>query len=349
METVRLGKTEMVVSKLGMGSVPLQRTSDREGIAIVGKCLDSGVTFFDTADNYTTSEGRIGKAVRGRREGVVLATKTDCGTRQAVEHNLKQSLKRFGVASIDLYQFHGVNDFETYAKVIDPDGPMAAVREAKRGGVIKHFGITSHQIDVAREAIKSRLFETIMFPFNFVASESEKELLPLARQYDVGFIAMKPLAGGFIENATIAFKYLFQFPEVVSIPGVQRISEVDELVRLASGPWQMTAAEQSEMQRLKKELDTRVCRRCDYCLPCPKGVPIALIMDVVCRLKNMPRQRVFVESTANEIEKIADCNRCGECEKRCVYGLPVMERLQEYASLYLAERKKYQEQRPSSQ
>jgi predicted aldo/keto reductase-like oxidoreductase len=342
METVRLGKTEMVVSKVGCGGVPLQRASEDEAVAIIRRCIDLGVTFFDTAAEYSNGEGRIGKAISGRREGLFLSTKTDYGTRQTVENNLKKSLKQLGFASIDLYQFHGINDFDTYTKVIDPAGPIAVIQEAKRAGLVKHIGISSHSMDIAKEAVKSGLFETIMFPFNFVVCEAADELLPLTRKHDVGFIAMKPLAGGMLQNITIAFKYLLQFPDVVSIPGVQRVQEIEEIVQVSNGPWQMTEAEQREMQRLREELGTRLCRRCNYCLPCPEEVPISLIMDITSMLKNMPPQSIFSGSIASEMEKAAACNKCGECEERCTYGLPVMELIEEHASVYQAEKRKYQ-------
>ncbi|MCK4449175.1 MAG: aldo/keto reductase, partial [Anaerolineae bacterium] len=230
METIRLGKTDMMVSKLGFGGIPIQRVSEDEAVAVVKKCLDLGITFIDTANAYTTSEERIGKAISGRREGLILATKSTSRTREGVERHLQQSLKLLGVESIDLYQFHGVNDFDAYARVLDPDGPMAVVQEAKRAGVVKHIGITSHLIDVAKEAVKSDRFETIMFPFNFVTCEPADELLPLAREHDVGFIAMKPLAGGALDNATLAFKYLRQFPQLLPIAGIERVEEMEEIV-----------------------------------------------------------------------------------------------------------------------
>ncbi len=343
MEKIRLGKTDMMVSKVGLGGVPIQKVSEDEAAAIVRRCLDSGVTFFDTAVEYTNSEARIGKAVHGQREGVILATKSNYGTRQEVESNLKKSLKQLGVTSIDLYQFHGISDFDTYAKVIDPNGPMAVVQEAKRAGLVKHIGITSHQIDVAKEAVKSGVFETLMFPFNFISCEPADELLPLTREYDVGFIAMKPLAGGRLQNATLAFKYLSQFPDVVSIPGIQRVNEIAEIVQVIQGPRQMTGEEQSEMQRLRKELGIRFCRRCGYCEPCPEGVPVLFLMDIIPFMINMPPQVVFADGIASRVEKAANCNKCGECEAKCPYGLPIMELLDEHSSFYQAEKRKYQE------
>jgi predicted aldo/keto reductase-like oxidoreductase len=342
MKMIRLGKTDMMVSQLGLGGIPIQRVSEDEAVAVVRRCLDLGITVIDTADVYTNSEERIGKAISGWREGLAIATKSDYGTRQEVESHLKQSLKRLGVASIDLYQFHGVSDFDTYAKVIDPNGPMAAVQGAKKAGVVKHIGISSHSMDVAKKAVKSGLFETIMFPFNFVTCEAADELLPLTREHDVGFIAMKPLHGGMLENVTIAFKYLLQFPDVITIPGIERIDEIDEIIQVYQGPWQMTEAEQSEMQRLREELGTRLCRRCGYCQPCPEEIPIAMVMDIKCLLKGMPPQFVFSDRFANGLEKAASCTKCGECEEKCPYDLPVMELMEEYVSLYQEKKRKYQ-------
>ncbi|MFC1916310.1 aldo/keto reductase [Chloroflexota bacterium] len=196
MDKIRLGKTEMMVSKLGFGGIPIQRVSEDTAVAIVKKCLELGINFLDTANGYTTSEERIGKAIAGQRERLILATKSHARTREELESHIKLSLKRLGVEYIDLYQFHQVGDSKSLEIVLGPNGPMAVVEEAKKAGVVKHIGATSHQIDVAKDLVKSDRFETIMFPFNFITSEPADELLPLCREHDVGFIAMKPLGGG---------------------------------------------------------------------------------------------------------------------------------------------------------
>jgi len=347
MDRIRLGKTNMMVSKLGFGGIPIQRVSEDEAVAVVKRCLELGINFIDTANAYTNSEERIAKAISGRREGLILATKSGSRKREGVERHLKRSLSQLGVESIDLYQFHGVNDFDAYGKVLDPNGPMAVVQEAKRAGLVKHIGITSHSMDVAKEAVKSDRFETIMFPFNFITCEPAEELLPLARDHDVGFIVMKPLAGGMLQNATIAFKYLLQFPDVVSIPGIERVHEIEEIIQVLEGPWQMTEAEQSEMQRLREELGTRFCRRCDYCQPCPEGIPISLVMTANSFVKRLPPETLFSGWIADGLAKGADCTKCGDCEERCPYGLPIREMVEENANLYQAEKRKYQEQAAS--
>ena len=344
METIRLGKTEMMVSKLGFGGIPIQRLSEDEAVAVVRRCLDLGITFLDTANGYTTSEERIGKAIKGRRQGLILATKSGARTREGVEEHLKLSLERLGVDFIDLYQFHGVSDSKNLDMVLDPNGPMAVAEEAKRAGVVKHIGITSHSMDVAKEVVKSDRFETIMFPFNFIACEPANELLPLCREHDVGFIAMKPLAGGMLDNVTIAFKYLFQFPDLVPIPGIEKIHEIEEIFQLLEGQRQMTEAEQHEMQRLRDELGTRFCRRCDYCQPCTEEIPISMVMTSSSFFKRMPLERFFSGFISAGLEKAANCTDCGECEERCPYNLPIREMMAEQVKWFQEEKRKYNEQ-----
>jgi len=228
--------------------------------------------------------------------------------------------------------------------VLDPNGPMAVAEEAKRAGVIKHIGITSHSMDIAKEAVKSDRFETIMFPFNFITSEPADELLPLTREHDVGFIAMKPLAGGMLDNASIAFKYLLQFPDILPIPGIEKPHEIEEIVQILAGPWEMTEAEQLEMQRLKDELGTRFCRRCDYCQPCTEEITISTVMNITSFVKRMPPERIFLGGPSEIMEKAATCTECGECEERCPYHLPIRDMIAEKVDWFQEEKRKYQEQ-----
>ncbi len=344
METIRLGKTELMVSKLGFGGIPIQRLTEDEAVAVVRRCLDLGVTYLDTANGYTTSEERIGKAVAGRRGNVIIATKSGAKTRQGVEEHLKLSLKHLGTDYIDLYQFHNIADSDTFNKILAPGGAMDSLKEAKKAGVVKHIGVTSHSMDMAKEMVRSDLFETIMFPFNFITSEAAEELLPLAREHDVGFVVMKPLAGGMLDNATIAFKYLYQFPDIVAIPGIEKAEEIEEIVQLLEGPIQMTAAEEQEMQRLRDELGTRFCRRCQYCQPCTVDIPITTVMVSPSFHKRMAPERFFSGNFLETMEKAANCTECGDCEARCPYNLPIIETLAERVVWYQTAKTEYEEQ-----
>ncbi|MFC1912877.1 aldo/keto reductase [Chloroflexota bacterium] len=345
MEKIRLGRTEMMVTQLGFGGIPIQRLSDDEAVAVVRRCLELGITFIDTANSYTNSEERIGKAITGRREGLILATKTAARSRQEAENHLKLSLERLGVEYIDLYQLHNVSDAKAMKEILAPDGPLAVVEKAKRAGMVKHIGITSHSIDIAKELVKTGHFETVMFPFNFVTSEPAIDLLSLAREQDVGFIAMKPLAGGRLDNAAVACKYLLQFPDVVLIPGIEKVSEIEEIVRVVEGPWQMTTAEQTEMESLKQELGQTFCRRCDYCQPCTEGIPISVVMNYPTFGKRLPSESIFSSGfIVDALGRAANCTRCGECEERCPYKLPIREMMEEYVDRYMVDKKQYEEQ-----
>lgn len=345
MKKVRLGRTEMEVTQLGFGGIPIQRASEDEAVAVVRRCLELGINFIDTANSYTNSEERIGKAILGRCEGLILATKTAARSREEVASHLELSLKRLGVEYIDLYQLHNVSDTKAMDAILDPNGPMVVVEEAKRAGVIKHVGVTSHNIDIAKELVKTDRFETIMFPFNFVTFEPVEELLPLAREHDVGFIAMKPLAGGRLDNVTLAIKYLLQFPDVVSIPGIEKVHEIEEIIGVVEGSWDMSQAEKAEIEHLRQELGKVFCRRCDYCQPCREAIPISVVMNTPTFSKRMPPARVFGPGfVADALDKAANCTNCGDCEERCPYKLPVSEMIEEYVNWYQEEKKKYEEQ-----
>ncbi len=347
METIKLGKTNMIISRLGFGGIPIQRVTEDEAIAVVRKCLELGITYFDTANAYTTSEERIGKAIAGQRDKLTIATKTGARDRVGAEKHLKLSLQHLQTKYIDLYQFHGVNDIKSLELVLGPDGPMTMAKEAQKAGIIRHIGITSHQMDVAKKAVQSDMFETIMFPFNFITHEAADQLLPLARKHNVGFIAMKPLAGGMLSNVNIAFKYLLQFPDIVPIPGIEKVPEIEEIVQVLKGPLEMTQAEQLEMQRLRKELGTRFCHRCDYCQPCNNEIQISTVLTMNSFARRLPVDRLFSGWLVGAMEKASNCTECGECEERCPYHLPIREMIAQNVKWYQEEKKKY-EQRVSS-
>jgi len=342
MEKIRLGKTNLMVSKLGFGGIPIQRDSEDEAVTVVKRCMELGINYIDTANAYTTSEEHIGKAISGQRDAVILATKSRGRTREELESHLQLSLKRLQVDFIDLYQFHNVSDLNTLDVILDPKGPMAVLENAKKQGKIKHIGITSHQIDTAKEAIKTDRFETLMFAFNFIACEPATELLPLAREHDVGFIAMKPLAGGRLENVKLAFKYLYQFPDVFPIPGIQKVQEIEEIVSLLDEPLALNEAEQNEIQHLRQELGNRFCRNCDYCQPCTAEIPISMVLFAPNIIKDVKREGLFGGMLAELMEKPSACTDCGECEERCPYKLPIRELMSEVVNLYEAEKRKYQ-------
>jgi aryl-alcohol dehydrogenase-like predicted oxidoreductase len=344
LDTLGLGKTELMVTRLGLGGIPIQRRTEDEAVEVVRRCLELGINFLDTANGYTTSEERIGKAVKGHRHEVIIATKSGAREPGELKKHLDLSLKRLDTDYIDLYQFHQVGDFPTMEKVVDPEsGLMPVLEEAKKAGKIRHIGVTSHQIDVAKALVKTDLFETLMFPFNFITCEPAEELLPLCKEHDVGFIDMKPLAGGMLSNATIAFKYLFRFPDIALIPGIEKVEEIEEIAGLLAGPHQMTPEESAEMERMRAELGTRFCRRCDYCQPCTMGIPISMVVTFPSFVKRLPPNWYMDNPRIRvEMEKATACSECGECEPRCPYGLPIREMVAEGYRLFDDIRREYE-------
>ena len=334
MKTMRLGNTGLEVSRIGFGGIPIQRLTEAEAVRVVQRCLDLGVTFLDTATGYTTSEERIGKAIIGRRAQVILATKTPARDRATALQHLEQSLRRLQVDTIDLWQFHNVSTFEALAQVLGPDGALVAAHQAFQAGKVRHIGITSHSMGVALKAVPLGHFETIQFPFNFVTSEPADSLLPLARQHDLGFIAMKPLGGGMLSDAHLCIKYLLQFDSVLPDPGIQRVEEIEEIAGIVVGSWELTPEEWQAIERIRLEVGTRFCRRCGYCEPCPQGVRISTVMVLESFWKRMPIERMRDSWIAEAAASAKDCIECGECEDKCPYHLPIRDMIVENYEFY---------------
>ena len=344
MDKIRLGRTEMMVTRLGFGSIPIQRVTDNEAIAVVKRCIGRGINFIDTANSYTTSEERIGKAISGRHEGLIIATKTAARSKEEVNSHLQLSLERLNVESIELYQLHNVSDTKAMKAIFTSGGPLAVAEQAKHAGLVRHIGVTSHSIDIAKELVRSDRFETVMFPFNLVTFEPAIDLLSLARQHDVGFIAMKPFAGGRLDDATLAMKYLLQFPDVLILPGIEKTHEIDEIIQILERPHSLTPTESAEVERLRQELGNAFCRRCDYCQPCTQEIPISVVMNTPTFPKRMPLESIFTGFIADALEKAANCNKCGECEERCPYKLPIRDNIEEYVKWYQIEKSKYEKE-----
>jgi uncharacterized protein len=334
MRTTILGRTGLEVPRVGLGGIPIQRLTDEEAVRVVRRCLDLGITFLDTANGYTTSEERIGKAIQGRRNQVVLATKTMARDKETAEEHLALSLRRLQVDYIDVWQLHNVSDLNTYERVLGPGGALEAARDAVHADKVGHIGLSSHSMDVALAAVQSDLFETIQFPLNFVTNEAAAQLVPLAQARDVGFIAMKPFGGGMLDNARLAIKYLLQFEGVVSDPGVQSVDEIEEIAEIVVGPWALTDEELGEIERIRQVVDRRFCRRCQYCEPCPERVRISTVMTVRSFVERFPLERVVTGFVAEAMASASLCIECGECEAKCPYRLPIREMIRENVAYY---------------
>ncbi|MBP5732429.1 MAG: aldo/keto reductase [Lachnospiraceae bacterium] len=318
MTKVKLGKTGIVVEKNAFGALPVQRVTQEEAVRLLRKAYDGGMRFFDTARFYTDSEVKLGQAFDGMREKVYIATKTGATTAENFWKDLKTSLGNLRTDYVDLYQFHNP---AFCPKPGDGSGLYEAMLEAKEQGFVRHVGITNHRLSVAKEAIESGLYETLQFPFCYLATEKDLELVELCKKADMGFIAMKALSGGLITNSAAAYAYLAQFENVLPIWGIQRERELDEFLSYIKEPPAMTDELKAVIDHDRKELLGEFCRGCGYCMPCPVGIEINNAARMSLMLRRAPSKAWLTESWQEKMKLIEKCLHCGKCKSKCPYGL----------------------------
>ena len=343
MKKIRLGKSGLMVSRVGMGGIPITRPPLDEAIDIINRALDLGVNFIDTAIGYSTSEARIGQAIEDRREEVILTTKSPASTRDQALEQLETSLKRLRTDYLDLWQLHGINSLEKYEAIMGPGGAYEAVTEALEDGRVRHIGFSSHHLGVSLQLVPTGHFEVIQFPFNFISREPADELIPLAKKHDVGFIGMKPFAGGMIRDANLAIKYVLQYDNVVPDPGIEKFSDIAEIVDIVNGSWELSQQEKKQIEEIHSRTGNRFCRQCNYCGPCPNGVIIYGVPYLQRLYELWPPERFFTWPYVLEsVKSIENCSECGLCEPKCPYNLPIREMIKEMQAYY---REKYDENR----
>ena len=326
MEKVILGKTGIEVSKNGFGALPIQRISKAEAVYLLQKAFYNGINYFDTARAYSDSEEKLGAAFSYIREKLIISTKTAAQNAEDFWKDLEMSLEKLQTDYIDLYQFHNP---AFCPKPGDGSGLYEAALEAKEQGKIRHIGITNHRIAVAKEAVLSGLYETLQFPFSYLASEEEVELVELCRQKEVGFIAMKGLAGGLIHNSASAYAFMCQpqFAHVEPIWGIQREWELDEFLSYQEQAPELNEALLAEIQKDKDQLAGEFCRGCGYCMPCPAGIEINNCARMSLMLRRAPQEAWLSEEWQEKMKKIEGCLNCGHCKSKCPYGLDTPELL----------------------
>ena len=325
METVRLGKTEIVTGKNAFGALPIQRISDDDAVYLLKKAYDNGITYFDTASWYTDSEHKLGLAFEGMRDKIWIATKTGAQNAEGFWKDLETSLSELRTDYIDIYQFHNP---AFCPRPGDESGLYDAMLKAKEQGKIRYISITNHRLSVANEAIDSGLYATLQFPFSYLATEKDIELVNKCKEKDMGFIAMKALSGGLITNSEAAYAYLAQYDNVLPIWGVQRESELDEFISYIENPPVMNDEISSIIKRDREELLGDFCRGCGYCMPCPVGIEINNCARMSLLLRRSPAKGWLDEKNQEGMLKIENCLHCNQCKSKCPYGLDTPTLLQ---------------------
>lgn len=332
MEYRILGKCGLKISRLGFGGIPIQKIDPEGTRALIRELVAAGVNFIDTARGYTVSEEYLGYALEGVRDRFVLATKSTSRTKEAMAKDIDTSLERLRTDYIDLYQMHNPSAKELEV-AIAPGGALEALIEAREAGKIGHIGITLHSLELFERALELDWVETVMFPYNIVETQGE-ELIKRCAEKNIGFICMKPLAGGAIEDARCALRFVVSNPAVtVVIPGMADSKEIAKNVDAVADTSPLSAEEIKQIEEIKSALGTNFCRRCNYCAPCAVGISIPAVLLFEGYYSRYNLKEWALQRYATLDKKASDCIECGACESRCPYELPIRSMLKRAAEV----------------
>ena len=318
MKTVTLGSTGITTCNQAFGALPIQRISQEAAVHLLRKAYDAGMTFFDTARFYTDSEEKIGVAFHGMREKIYIASKTMATNVEDFWKDLETTLTNLQTDYLDLYQFHNPS---FCPKPGDGTGLYEAMLEAKAQGKVRHIGITNHRLPVANEAVDSGLYETLQFPFCYLASEDDIALVNKCREKNMGFIAMKGLSGGLLTNSAACAAFMGQFDNFLPIWGVQKERELDEFLSYIDNPPELSGELAAFIEQDKQELQGDFCRSCGYCMPCPVGIEILNCARMSQLIRRSPSAVHLSPEAQAKMMKIEECLECGQCASRCPYHL----------------------------
>lgn len=326
MKSITLGSTGITTPQNAFGALPIQRDSMDMSVQILRKAYDGGITFFDTARAYSDSEEKVGLALSDVRKNIFIATKTMAQNTEQMKSQLETSLKTLKTDYIDIYQFHCAG--QCY-KPGDGTGMYELMEDFKRQGLIRHIGITAHKIGVAEECIESGLYETLQFPFSYLSSERELALADKCREKNMGFIAMKALAGGIITDSQVAYAFIGQYDNVLPIWGIQRENELDQWLSYMDNTPVMNGEIQKAIDDDRAQLSANFCRGCGYCMPCPVGIQINNCARMSLMLRRAPSEAWLSEQWQNNMKQIENCLNCGQCKSKCPYELDTPRLLRE--------------------
>ena len=330
MDYVTLGKTGLKISRLGFGGIPIQRVDAAVTKELVKAMAEKGINYIDTARGYTVSESYLGEALEGLRDKFVLATKSMSRTKEAMAKDIEISLGNLRTDYIDLYQIHNPT-VDQLDQVVAEGGALEALMEAKAAGKVGHLGVTAHSLEVFEKALGYDWVETIMFPYNLVETQGE-DLMRQCTEKNIGFIVMKPLAGGAIDDPKLALRFICANPDAtIVIPGMYDVKEIDMNLEAVSDKSPLSAEELEKIEKIRKDLGSNFCRRCNYCQPCSARIGISALFILEGYYDRYGLQDWAQSRYDASPVKASACIDCGACEPRCPYNLPIRAMLKEVA------------------
>ncbi len=333
MEKVRLGRTNLSVTKLGWGGIPIQRVGEREAVSVIRAVVEMGVDLLDTARGYTNSEYRIGLALQKIKKPVILSSKSPEKT-EKIYGEVNESLKQMKVKKVNIYHLHNVSSFEDYERVMAPKGAYEGLKRARGEGLIDHIGVSGHNLHVLERVIEDGYFDVIMACYSFLEPDAGKKVFPLAKAKDVGVMAMKPFSGGVIGEADPALRFVLSTPDIVPIPGSESLERARENWKIFTEGYSLTEKDNERIEAVKKEFDHQFCRRCDYCQPCTEKINIQLVLGLKSIIKRFGSKAQELGWIKNLIERARSCSECGDCLLRCPYQLPIPDLIKENLAWY---------------
>ncbi len=341
MERRRLGRTGLQVSRIGFGGMTIPGVSKKQAVATVHKALDLGINFVDTARAYGDSEEKIGEVMKTRREECYLSSRSPEWDYEGMKANIDESLRTLGVDYIDLYEPHDVSTTARYQAVM-AEGGIDALYEAKEAGKIRFIGVTGHNWSLMQKLLKSGHFDAALVTYNIANPEAETEVIPLAKELDIGLFVMKvfgnsrlldlsPVDEDRIPTVEECLRFALSneaFPMILT--GVKSPEEIEENVRIANSYEPLSEAEQQDLREFGMRLGQGYCYGCNYCMPCPAEINIPGILQLFDYQKRIDWEWPQGRQQYAEFDKtIDDCLDCAQCEEACPQNLPVRKLLQE--------------------
>jgi predicted aldo/keto reductase-like oxidoreductase len=333
MRKVRLGRTNLVVTQLGWGGIPIQRGGEREAVSVIRAVVEMGVDLLDTARAYTNSEYRIGLALQKTDRPAVLSSKSLERT-DKIYDEVRESLRQLRVKKVNIYHLHSVSNLEDYEKVMAHGGVYEWLERARDKGLIDHIGITNHNLRLLERAIEDGYFDVIMACYSFLEPDAGQKVFPLAKAKDIGILAMKSFSGGVIEEAGPALRFVLSMADIVPIPGSENLEKAQENWKTFTEGRSLTEEDKERIEAIRKEFDRQFCRRCDYCQPCTEKINIQWAVGLKSIIKRLGTNVDELGWLKDLIEKARNCSECGECMARCPYQLPIPEMIKENLDWY---------------